>query len=60
MEESAVHWKLNDDILVISGESAGRKYYKELLLPARVDESRISGAYKNGILELKLWKQSSP
>jgi HSP20 family protein len=60
MEESAVHWKLKDDILVISGESADRKYYKELLLPARVDESRISGAYKNGILELKLWKQSSP
>jgi HSP20 family protein len=60
MEETAVHWKLKDDILIISGESAERKYYKELLLPARVDESRISGAYKNGILELKLWKLSSP
>jgi HSP20 family protein len=56
MEESAVQWKLKDDILIVSAESGERKYYKELLLPAHVDENRVSQSYNNGILELKLWK----
>ncbi len=60
MEESSVHWKLNDDVLIVSAESADRKYYKELLLPARVDEKRAESSYKNGILELKLWKPAPP
>lgn len=59
MEEAGVKWKIQDDILIISGESAGRKYHKELLLPSRIDESKVSGSYKNGILELKLWKASA-
>jgi HSP20 family protein len=59
MEESGVHWKIKDDILILSGESGDRKYYKELLLPSRIQEDRVSKAYKNGILELKLWKVSA-
>jgi HSP20 family protein len=59
MEESEVQWKIKDDILIISGESGDRKYYKELLLPSRIQENKVSGAYKNGILELKLWKLSA-
>ena len=60
MEESGVTWKIKDDILLISGECGERKYYKELLLPSRIDESKVSGSYKNGILELKLWKARTP
>ncbi len=56
VDESAVTWKLKDDVLILSGESGERKYYKELLIPSRVDEGKISSSYKNGILELKLWK----
>lgn len=58
MAESEVQWKIKDDILIISGESGDRKYHKELLLPSRIQEDKVSAAYKNGILELKLWKVS--
>jgi HSP20 family protein len=58
MAESEIQWKIKDDILIISGESGNRKYYKELLLPSRIQENKVSGAYKNGILELTLWKAS--
>jgi HSP20 family protein len=60
VEETQVQWKLKEDILIVSAESGDRKYYKELLLPSRVDEKRVSRSYKNGILELKLWKVSAP
>jgi HSP20 family protein len=60
MEDSAVQWKIRDDILTISGESGDRKYHKEVLLPSPVDEKKVSSSYKNGILELKLWKLSAP
>lgn len=56
MEEGAIQWKLKDNVLIISAESEDRKYYKELLLAAHVDEKRVQSSYKNGILELKLWK----
>jgi len=59
MGESEVQWKIKDDILILSGESGDRKYYKELLLPSRIQENTVSAAYKNGILELKLWKVSA-
>jgi HSP20 family protein len=59
MEEAGVTWKIKDDILVISGESGERKYHKELLLPSRVEEGKVTGSYKNGILELKLWKAAT-
>lgn len=34
VDESAVSWKLKDDVLLITGESGERKYYKELLVPS--------------------------
>ncbi len=57
--EEAVHWEIKDDILILSAESASRKYSKELVLPGRADEKRATGSYQNGILELKLWKQAA-
>jgi HSP20 family protein len=59
MEEAGVTWKIKDDILIVSGECSERKYYKELLLPSRIDEKKTSASYKNGILELKLWKAAT-
>lgn len=58
-EERDVRWQLKDDILIISSESGDRKYYKELLLPAAVEEKRIESSCKNGVLQLKLWKAKS-
>ena len=56
MQESAVHWEIKDDILVLSAESGERKYSKEILLSAAVDKKKTTSLYNNGILELKLWK----
>ncbi|MDA2926034.1 helix-turn-helix domain-containing protein [Acidobacteria bacterium AH-259-G07] len=58
-EEGDVGWQLKEDILIISAESQDRKYYKELLLPSAVDETRVVSSCKNGILELKLWKPNA-
>jgi HSP20 family protein len=50
--------ELNGDVMVIRAENNKRKYYKELLLPARVKEDTLNYSYKNGILEVKLAKHS--
>ena len=54
--ESDVKYEFKGDILILSGETGDRKYYKELLLPAPVDAEKLSYSNRNGILEIKLWK----
>ncbi|MGQ9680843.1 MAG: archaeal heat shock protein Hsp20 [Candidatus Bathyarchaeia archaeon] len=43
--------------LTISVDTPQRKYYKELELPAEIDESSAKSTYKNGILEAILSKK---
>lgn len=47
---------LKGDILDISAQSGGRKYRKEVLLPAKVKAETLVSSYKNGILEVKIGK----
>jgi len=54
--ESDVKYDIKGDILIISGETGDRKYYKELLLPASIDEETASCSNNNGIVEIKLCK----
>ena len=56
VNESDINYEIKEDILIISGKTGDRKYSKEVLLPASVDETRVTRSYKNGILEVKLWK----
>lgn len=56
VSEEDVAYEVSGDILRLSGAAEDRRYHKELLLPTPVDESRVSRSYKNGILELRLWK----
>lgn len=56
VDESDTKYEIKGDILIISGETGDRKYYRELLLPAPVDEGKVSHSSRNGILEIKLWK----
>jgi len=42
------------DSLEIKVETAQRKYYKELKLPAEVNHKKAKVSYKNGILEVRL------
>ena len=58
IEQGDVKTEIKDDILNISAEKDERKYKKEVLLPSKVEVEPISSAYKNGILEIKLKKQS--
>jgi HSP20 family protein len=59
VDEADVRYEVRGDILALSAESGDRKYYKEVLLPTPVDEEKRSMSYKNGILEMKLWKIGS-
>lgn len=54
--ESDVKYEIRGDILIVSGETGDRKYYKELLLPASVNEENVSCSSNNGVVEIKLWK----
>jgi len=56
VSDSDVKHEIKGDILILSGETGDRKYYKELLLPASIDEGKTSYSNRNGILEIKLWK----
>ena len=66
VNEADIKLDLKGDILDISvqlGDSAvggsasgGRKYHKEVLLPAKVKVETLTSTYKNGILEVKIKK----
>lgn len=60
IEQSDLQWKISDKTVVISACARDRKYFKKVALPAPIDEKSATGSYKNGILELKLWKQQAP
>lgn len=48
---------IGGDKLVIQATSEDRKYYKEVELPAEVDEKTAKATYKNGVLEVILKKK---
>jgi HSP20 family protein len=59
IEASALHWEVRDDTYVIvSATSTERTYYRELRLQSPIDPSTAASRYENGVLELKLWKQT--
>jgi len=55
--EGDVHHELQGDILTLTAETGDRKYYKELLLPKEIPGAEVEVAYRNGVLELKIWKR---
>lgn len=56
ISESDIKYEIKGDILILSGETGDKKYYKEILLPASIDEKKTSYSSRNGIVEIKLWK----
>jgi HSP20 family protein len=56
-DDSAIHWKVIGNMLVIDGVCDHRVCHKELILPSAVREQNNTSAFNNGILELRLWKQ---
>lgn len=58
VSENNINLEVKGDILKLSADSGDRKYNKEILLPLKIKEDKISSSYKNGILEIKLMKLS--
>ncbi|MEW5767346.1 MAG: archaeal heat shock protein Hsp20 [bacterium] len=56
VKEEDIKLELKGDILEFSAHNGERKYYKELLLPAKVEPKTLTWSYKNGILEVKVKK----
>ncbi|AEB95621.1 MAG: archaeal heat shock protein Hsp20 [Metallosphaera sp.] len=57
VDKNDIKVKINGDILVISANSQDKKYYKEVELPAAVDENSAKANYKNGVLEVVMKKK---
>ncbi|MCD6171230.1 MAG: Hsp20/alpha crystallin family protein [Thermoplasmata archaeon] len=47
---------IDNNKLIIKVETAERKYYKEVELPAEVDEKSAKATYQNGVLDVELKK----
>ncbi|MGB9816013.1 MAG: archaeal heat shock protein Hsp20 [Desulfurococcaceae archaeon] len=58
VDKDKIDVKVTEDgkTLIINASNGGRKYYKEIELPAKVDPSSAKASYKNGVLEVKLRK----
>ena len=59
VEQSKIHIEIEGDILSLSAEGEERKYSKEVLLPAEVEEETADSSYENGILEVELRKKQN-
>ncbi|ABP94815.1 MULTISPECIES: archaeal heat shock protein Hsp20 [Metallosphaera] len=58
VDKNDIKVKVNGDLLVISANSQDKKYYKEVELPAPVDENTAKANYKNGVLEVVMKKKA--
>ncbi len=56
VEKSEIKTTITEDALTIKVDSASRKYYKEVKLPAGVDPDSSKASYNNGVLEIVLRK----
>ena len=57
VEKKDIKLYATERTLTIDVDTPTRKYYKELELPARVDEHSARSTYKNGVLEVVLKKK---
>lgn len=58
VSEKNIKLEVKGDILKLSADSGDRKYCKEILLPSKIKEDKITSSYNNAILEIKLMKLS--
>lgn len=57
IDRENINVEVQEDILILSAETGRRKYHKEIVLPAEVDESSEEKTFRNGILEVKYSKK---
>lgn len=56
VDKDKIKVKATENKVVIRAEN-GKKYYKEISLPAEVDPKSAKASYRNGVLEVKLKKK---
>lgn len=56
VDAESVKLELKDDILTIDAGEDGKRYHKEVLLPASFGPEKMSHTCRNGVLEVKLEK----
>ena len=56
-DRETLRWKISGGVLRIESAADDRHYCKEMPLPSPVNETHVTSGYKNGILELRLWKE---
>ncbi len=59
VSEEDIKIEVSGDVFNLTASSKGRKYAKELLLPAKVKAEPLKSSYRNGILEITLEKIES-
>lgn len=52
-----IHTEIQGDILTLSAANSSRKYYKEVVLPKKVNPNTASSKYRNGIFEIRIKKE---
>lgn len=58
VSEKNIKLKVNKNKLIIAADSLEKKYQEEILLPTSIDSSEITKRCKNGILEVRLKKET--
>lgn len=56
VSEEILKLELKGDILILEAGDEKRKYFKEILLPAKVDFEGMKKNFNNGVLEVKMQK----
>lgn len=56
VEKQDINLNTTENSLTISVDTEDRKYYKEVLLPEKVDPESTKATYKNGVLEVSMKK----
>lgn len=56
VEESGIEIGIEGDTLTLKAGNGGRKYSRRVKLPSPVDASKMTSAYKNGVLEIHIPK----
>jgi HSP20 family protein len=59
VEKENIKVRVVNNKLIIEAKSDERKYYREVDLPAEVDEKSAKASYKNGVLDVVLKKKGT-
>ena len=57
VSSDSIKTEIKGDVLTLEAQDTDRKYYKEVVLPKKVDPGTLKSKYKNGVLEIRINKK---